>query len=317
MMTHSRPQAIVVGAGIVGLTSAICLQHAGWKVRIWAAEAPTETVSAIAAALWYPYRVFPENRVRTWSAAGLERFLSEAGEAPGVRIAIGRLLWRGERPSSTRDIPMVRDIPDSALPVGYAGGCEAELPVIEMPKYLAHLASRVVQDGGTIERRQLASLQEACDHSRVVVNASGLGARSLSADDTVTPIRGQVVRVRNPGLTRFVVDIDAPSGATYVVPRSDDCVLGGTADEGAWDRDPDMATAARIIERCEILELALRPVHVLEHKVGLRPGRPSVRLEPEFVGRSTVIHNYGHGGAGVTVAWGCAADVVRLAADLD
>ena len=188
------------------------------------------------------------------------------------------------------------------------------LPVIEMPLYLPHLASRVLQGGGTIERRRIASLDDACAASRVVVNASGLGARALCQDETVAPIRGQVVRVRNPGLTQFVVDVDAPNGATYIIPRSEDCVLGGTADDGAWDAVPDMSTAARIIERCAMLEPALRSVEVLEHRVGLRPGRPAVRIEAEPFGRATVIHNYGHGGAGVTVAWGCAADVVREAA---
>ena len=313
-MSHNAiREALVVGAGIIGLTSAIRLQMAGWRVRVWTADDPLDTASATAAALWYPYRIYPEDRVRAWSASGFDHFLSEANDGTGVRLVAGTLLWRGARPPSTRDIRDVRELIAADVPVGYAGGCVVQLPVIEMPLYLPHLASRVLENGGTIERSRITSLDDACAAARVVVNASGLGARALCGDESVTPIRGQVVRVRNPGLTRFVVDIDAPHGATYIIPRSADCVLGGTADEGSWNSVPDANTAERIMARCAVLEPALRTVQVLEHRVGLRPGRPAVRLEAQSFGASTVIHNYGHGGAGVTVAWGCAAEVVREA----
>jgi D-amino-acid oxidase len=50
---------------------------------------------------------------------------------------------------------------------------------------------------------------------------------------------------------------------------------------------------------------------VLEHKVGLRPGRPEIRLERED-GPIPRIHNYGHGGSGITLSWGCAEETLRL-----
>jgi D-amino-acid oxidase len=98
------------------------------------------------------------------------------------------------------------------------------------------------------------------------------------------------------------------------VPRSQDIVLGGTAQEGDERLAPDQATAAAILERCARLEPRLRGAEVLEHKVGLRPGRPSVRLEAERRAGGLLVHNYGHGGAGVTLSWGCADEVARLIA---
>jgi D-amino-acid oxidase len=73
--------------------------------------------------------------------------------------------------------------------------------------------------------------------------------------------------------------------------------------------------AAAIIERCADLVPELRGVEVLEHLAGLRPVRPTVRLEAEPATGDTprVIHNYGHGGSGITLAWGCADDVAELA----
>lgn len=182
-----------------------------------------------------------------------------------------------------------------------------------MPVYLHWLVSDVARNGGLIERRRVASLEEASAVAPVVVNCTGLGARTLCGDELLHPIRGQVVRIANPGLSRFIVDVDAPGGATYVIPRGNDCVLGGTAEEHAWSVAPDPATAADILTRCGRLEPRTIGATVLEHRVGLRPGRSSVRLELERAGDSVIVHNYGHGGAGVTVAWGCAEEVVRLA----
>src|SRR5439155_13946509 len=94
----------------------------------------------------------------------------------------------------------------------------------------------------------------------------------------------------------------------YVVPRERDDVLGGTAQEGVEDPTPDAATTEAIRARCAALVPAVRDAPVLSVAVGLRPVRPAVRLEAE--GR--VVHCYGHGGAGVTLAWGCAGEVAAL-----
>jgi D-amino-acid oxidase len=101
----------------------------------------------------------------------------------------------------------------------------------------------------------------------------------------------------------------AEDGPTYVVPRATDIVVGGTDAPGEWSRTPSAATAEDILRRGTALVPELAKARVLRHKVGLRPKRPEVRLER--VG--DVIHCYGHGGAGVTLSWGCAADVAALA----
>lgn len=129
----------------------------------------------------------------------------------------------------------------------------------------------------------------------------------------MTPIRGQIVRVRNPGLDNFLLDEDGPDGVTYVIPRSNDCILGGTAEEGGWSTDPDPEIAEAIMRRCVELEPRLTGIEILEHRAGLRPGRPEVRLEAEILENGIpVVHNYGHGGSGVTLSWGCAEEAARL-----
>jgi D-amino-acid oxidase len=188
-------------------------------------------------------------------------------------------------------------------------GWSFEAPVVEMPVYLPWLVSRVEALGGTVTRMALSAMP---DLAEVVVNAAGLGGRRLASDDSLLPVRGQVVHIEQVGLDRWWLDGSAP---TYVVPRSNDIVVGGTDDEGVWDRDPDEATARRILARATELVPSLAGSRVLGHRVGLRPGRATVRLAAERSGSGElVVHCYGHGGAGVTLSWGCADEVADLVA---
>jgi D-amino-acid oxidase len=92
-------------------------------------------------------------------------------------------------------------------------------------------------------------------------------------------------------------------------------VLGGTEVAGDWNTEPVPAVAMRILRDCAAVEPRLNGARVLGHRVGLRPFRPQVRLEAEPPGNGPlVVHNYGHGGAGITLSWGCAAEAAALAA---
>lgn len=302
-------RVIVVGAGVVGLSCAVRLQQAGHQVDVIARDLPLETTSAVAAALWYPYRALPFERVTAWSAATygeLERLAKDPDT--GVRMVEGTELHR--RPAADpwwrSAVPTLTRVTD--LPPPYIDGWTFPTPVVEMPVYLRWLTRAVTEAGGTLTRMALGGPPDGGD---VVVNASGLGARLLAEDSTVQPVRGQVLYVEQFGLQRWWLDGEGP---TYVVPRSRDVVVGGTDDEGEWSRTPDEATAVRILERAAVLVPELAGARVLRHKVGLRPARSTVRLEEDRAesGAHRVIHCYGHGGAGVTLSWGCAAEVADL-----
>jgi D-amino-acid oxidase len=120
-----------------------------------------------------------------------------------------------------------------------------------------------------------------------------------------------VVVVEQFGLDEWWLAEEGPDGEvpTYVIPRTHDVVLGGTDDDGDWSRTPSPEVADDILRRATALVPEVAKARVVRHKVGLRPARPEVRLER--VG--DVIHCYGHGGAGVTLSWGCADEVLRLA----
>jgi D-amino-acid oxidase len=115
-------------------------------------------------------------------------------------------------------------------------------------------------------------------------------------------------------MRRWWLDEEGHNALMYVIPRSEDCILGGTGQEGNWSLEANPDTAADILRKCQSLEPALANADILEHRVGLRPGRKTVRVELEPMGNEcAAIHNYGHGGAGFTLSWGCADEVAQLA----
>ena len=300
-------RVIVVGAGVIGLSCAVRLLEAGHVVDVVARDLPLETTSAVAAALWYPYRAYPYARVTSWSERSYTELATLAGvEGTGVRMVRGTELHRARTPDPWwRDaVPTLTRV--SALTSPYVDGWSFVAPVIEMPVYLRWLAQRVESLGGTVTRMALSALPDRAD---VVVNATGLGARRTADDPSVMPVRGQVVYVEQVGVDHWWLDGTVP---VYVVPRSEDIVVGGTDDEGEWDRRPDPDVAKLILERAVEIVPELAGARVLGHKVGLRPARPEVRLEAEQTSSTRVVHCYGHGGAGVTLSWGCADEVVGL-----
>ena len=157
------------------------------------------------------------------------------------------------------------------------------------------------------------ALADVAGAAPVVVNFSGVGARDLVPDPTVRAVRGQHVIVENPGLEEFFMEEPAPRWAGWF-PHGDHVVLGGCADEDDWRLEPDPAMAAEIVRRCAAIEPRLAGARVIEHRVGLRPARPEIRLEEQALGASRCVHDYGHGGTGVALAWGCARDVAAIVA---
>jgi D-amino-acid oxidase len=298
-------RVVVVGAGVTGLTCAVRLAEAGHRVDVLARDLPLETTSVVAAALWYPYRAHPQDRVTAWSATSYAEFAKLATEdGTGVRMLPGTELLAAPAPDPWW-AAAVPDLQRVAPAVGYRDAWSFTAPVVEMPVYLRWLLARLAALRVTVTRMSLGGLP--APEGGLVVDCAGLGARRLAGDATVLPVRGQVVVVDGVDVDRWWLD---GAGPTYVVPRSRDVVVGGTDQEGDWSRSVDPDTAADILRRATALVPALAGARVLRHKVGLRPARPTVRLER--VG--DVVHCYGHGGAGVTLSWGCAAEVAALAA---
>ncbi len=310
-------RVLVIGCGVSGLSCGVRLLEAGHAVFIRAREFPPYTTSDVAAAVWYPYLAAPKERVLGWGTRTYETFLELAPEKR-AGVTLRRAVEVRDAPSPDpwwrAAVEAFEHARPDELPPGYADGFAFTAPVIEMSIYLPWLMERFGQLGGVLQRGSVLSLREMLDPSLfdAVVNCAGLGARELVGDAAVFPIKGEIVRIACPTDARLIFDESEARGMTYVIPRSNDCVLGGTAVPHSESLAHDAAAAEEIRTRCARLVPGVSSAPVLGHAVGLRPGRSEIRLEREELEGWPVVHNYGHGGAGVTLSWGCAEEVVQL-----
>jgi D-amino-acid oxidase len=304
---------LVIGAGVSGLTTGICLAEAGLSVTIRTAALPEQTTSVAAGAIWGLVRVGPPDRVLDWGRTGLEALAKLAAEpGTGVRMVSGKEVSRTplELRYWTDLLPGLRWCEESELPGGFAAGWHYTAPVATMPVYLNYLRTRFEQAGGMLEVSPAGSLAELAGAAPVLVNCSGAAARDLVPDPAVVAVRGQVVLAANPGIEEFFISRDEePPWIVYMFPHGGTILLGGTNEEGNWDENPSSDIAERIVAGCAAIDPRLREAEILGHRVGLRPCRPEVRLEPEPLDGGVLWHNYGHGGAGVSLSWGCAAEI--------
>ena len=308
----------IIGAGVSGLTCGVVLAEQGYCTAIFAKETGRQTTSGAAAAVWFPYHVEPAERV---IPLALETYqvLLELARFPesGVSIIETRQFFR------TGEV----EIPDWAIPLGasvipsevqgslesFKSGFSLRVPLMDTTIYLDYLAARFLKAGGEIHANVRFEKLEDVDRTfDLVINCAGIGARELVRDADLEPHRGQVAIVSKiDSLSAAIVCDDEP--LMYAIPRANDCVFGGTNDLSN-NSAPDTATTQRIVAECSRV-LNIDKPRVLAERVGLRPFRRSgVRLESDQLpdGR-TVIHNYGHGGAGFTLSWGCAREVLEAA----
>lgn len=309
---------LVIGGGVSGLTTARVLLAQGHEVTVRAREWAPHIVSSVAAAIWHPFQAAHEEATQ-WALRTREILLGLA-EAPqtGVRLIEGWQLHRApsEPPAWATSAVPYHPLAADLLPPEYACGFHFELPVIETPIYMQWLHDETRRAGATFEEGEVHRLEELFPAWPLVINCTGLGARELAGDESLLPIRGQIVRVTPGVVDRFFFDEDTPDHPTYLIPRQDGVIVGGTTLRGDWDTAVRPETTEAILERARALFPSLADAEILDVLVGLRPGRPTVRLEAEAVGDRWVIHNYGHGGSGYTLSWGCAEKVASLVEQL-
>ncbi|XP_061700487.1 D-aspartate oxidase [Syngnathoides biaculeatus] len=318
----------VVGAGVVGFSTAVQVAEGlpRCSVTLLADKFSPDTTSDGAAGILLvgQFPDIPLERQRRWFRDSFDHLLaiaqSQDGPEAGVLLTSGCQIFKeppgdkrpywwdlvfGFRFLSEREL---RRFPE------YAFGQAFTTIKCECSGYLPWLRNRFTKAGGKVEQRKVSGLEELSPDYDVIVNCSSLGSKELARDDGVYPIRGQVLKADAPWLQHFIRDGD---GKTYVYPGSRSVTLGGTRQDGDWRLGPDPADTEGILERCFRLEPSLRRGRLLGEWVGLRPGRRNPRVEREATrlgdGRGAhVVHNYGHGGWGVSLAWGTAADAAGL-----
>ena len=313
--SSNQPDVIVVGAGVIGLVTALRLQSQGLWVEIWTRDESEQTTSAVAGAIWYPFLAEPRERVAAWGEFTFHR-LRELARDPdaGVYMRSVTEIFDEDEPDLwwARGVAGLVRLSPAELPVGYRAGVRVDVPVCEVPVHMPWLVRCLRERGVRFVHREVGSFEEPLAAARMVVNCCGLGARELCDDDELQAVRGQVIRLKGAQMSEAWID-DTGDGPCYLVPRADGLVIGGTAQIGDERLAVDDSDSEAILKRAMDVFPQLRDAEVIAGSVGLRPCRSSVRLECEQRpdGRR-LVHNYGHGGSGYTLAWGCAEEVASL-----
>ncbi|GAA0388775.1 amino acid oxidase [Acrocarpospora corrugata] len=304
---------VVVGAGVIGLTTAVCLAESGLRVQVWSSLFRERTTSAVAGAMiGGPVFTEPLDSTVRWQRTSMDEFTALA-KSPGTgsRVARGRLVSRlgDDIPPWAAALPGYQPCTPTES-AGFPVAFWITSPLVDMPVYLDYLTDRLIKAGGDLQVRTVTNLAEPAAAAPAVVNCTGVGAATLAGDDHVRPIRGQHVIVENPGLDDFFYEGGAETDWTGYMPHPGRVVLGGNATPDNWTLSPDPTQTEAILSRCIAIEPRLSTARILAVEVGLRPGRPSIRLEPDP--NTNVIHCYGHGGVGVSMSWGCAHEVTTM-----
>lgn len=307
----------VIGAGISGLSSALLLAENSYNVTIIAKAFSPNITSNKAAAFWFPYHIRNDSRGINWCRISYKYYEDNAAN-PDTGISMQTLhkvlrkgvvaeepVWVEFMPKGSYTIKRGNDVDEI-----YDAIYEVRVPLIETQIFLPYLMNVLQQLGVTFIEKEIDSFDELNNYD-VIINCSALGSRKLCNDDLMIPVRGQVGLLSPKEGLPIYLDNEKP---LYVVPRKDAIIVGGTYEEYVETDDTEPATIQRLLHNAYEIFPALKTQEVIGDWAGLRPYRPDVRVEHEA--GTNIIHNYGHGGSGFTLAFGCANEVLQLASSI-
>lgn len=305
----------IIGSGVTGLTVGVVLLEAGYDVTIFFKDKYFETTSNVAGAIWFPYEINPQERVNKWALRSYEKFAELAQtENSGVSITSLYKIMGPESPGW-----WINGLPASVVVSKISKFYRnhdvyiVNVPLIETSTYLAYLLSYIQKLGGEIYQRTIThnDLLNLCNDG-MVINCAGLGSLTFLEDVELYPVKGQLLYLKPDLKLKCIVDDIEVQNLAYIFSRKDAVILGGTAEKGNYSMEASVTITQNILERCLLLQPVLKEcdLAIIDVKVGLRPGRSSIRLEKDET--LNIIHNYGHGGGGYTVSWGCAEEVLKM-----
>lgn len=315
----------VVGCGVIGLTTALELCRRGYEVKLVGEFSPRETTSAKAGAVWFPFNVGPKGKVERWSIISLKRFNSVKQYA-GSGVKTQKLIVgvKGEDSAWWGDLVAncsFRKLQGEEVPSGIPHAYELDVPFIEPLVYLDYLYKKIQGYGVELVPANLQRLEEVFEKDNIVVNCTGLGARELCGDQEVYSSAGYILKAKFEEQPKSIVlEYDHEEGSgnlVYIFSHEEYTVLGGTAYSPRAMNFIETEIQEEILSRCKMLDNNISNGKIIKSLIGDRPMRKEIRLQRDPDPTKRIIHNYGHGGAGFTVSWGCAEEAADLVDSID
>ena len=341
-MAFPKKQICIVGAGIIGLSVANHLQETfpNFVITVMADRfTPNTLASDKSGGLIIPpadYETISPGdlaRCSRWFAGSLKHYHKLYNSEDVGNVGLNYISGHVLKPIGRED--EVQQIWWKDLVTGYRNLDEDECKnksyfegkevihcstyILSARKYLPWLMNKFIKSGGITVKKKVHSLFEL--HSfDIIVNCTGLGARELVNDSKVYPMRGQLVSVKAPWVKEWILEELHSPRRTYIFPRSNNVILGGTNENQNENLETDPVEIQGIMDRCMGIVPSLANAEIQESWVGVRPMRKGgVRLEkeeppPGVIQHPIIIHCYGHGHFGISLSWGCAEEVVGIIA---
>lgn len=330
-MLGSKPEICVIGAGVVGLSTALAILEdvPSVNVTVVADKFLSQTLSYGAGGFFRPEENIGPDRetIKRWAKCSYDRYSDLAINDPALS---GNQFVSGYQLSSysekslknnlvetivTSSVRPLNDNERNALfPERFKYGIFWTTIITDPRYYMPYLQQKIENHGGTIHQRTIDSFESLLEwkYFDLIVNCTGLEASKLTDDHRLTPIRGQTFKVKAPWIRHFYF-----ADGAYILPGRDYVTLGGIKDYGNSNMAISELDRKSIWTRCVELVPSLEKAQVEFEWVGLRPQRQPVRVEMEklclFNNETTnIVHNYGHGGHGVTLSWGTAKDAASM-----
>ncbi|XP_064625354.1 D-aspartate oxidase-like isoform X2 [Lineus longissimus] len=327
------PKVCVVGAGIMGLSTALQIAETipGVEVTILAEDYPPNISSSAAGGYIVMAYFMKEDIPKDYEANSARKkatfdhcqrlFFSKEVAETGVQLVNLYRIAKTEEKEEDKPVdcdnylgfrPMTQN--EMKMFPAHRRGYSYRTYVINQSIYLPWLMKKVRELGVRMVKRKLKYLGEVANDFDIIVNCSGAAARDLVNDNEITMIRGHNLKVKAPWLKIALFDENTH---LIVLPINDHVILGTTWHPNDLDPEPRLADRKHILNICSSVFPAMKDVEVVGEMVGWRPVRASLeRVEKEEMEnggkRFTVVHNYGHGKEGITLHWGSAIDAANL-----
>jgi glycine/D-amino acid oxidase-like deaminating enzyme/biotin carboxylase len=357
---NNNLHVLVIGAGVSGLTTSICLREAGFNVTIIADRFTPDLTSVVAGALWeWPPAVCGRHgtprsleRSKDWCMTAYDKFkeihAKFGSEKTGVYLRDVYFYFKDileNRPNDFRKMNELKDkvdgferglhIVQENIDLNFQGGIKDAFkhmaPMANTDVYMKWLFEYVQNIGCEIIQEKITvniveNEQEVLHrfNANAIVNCAGLGSIVTTGDTSMYPLRGALVRVKNVGgviKDAHCISHEETSSSEqdiiFIVPRGDDLVvLGGLAQQDQWDTNLSLEVPIikQMYDGCLQFLPELRPLPIDKNepvRTGLRPFTEE-NVCVERVPNTRIFYNYGHGGAGVTLSWGCSQEIVDL-----
>ncbi|KAJ6171135.1 D-amino-acid oxidase [Penicillium chermesinum] len=336
---------VVVGAGVIGLTTALLLSELpGYSVIVMAKHMPgdidIEYASPMAGACFMPFSA-PGTDNASWDGSSWYQFKNLALNHPeaGVSFQEAEVRLREEDlnhlPHKCAEYSLLMSSsyapPMHKNPPGIVQTTTFKTLVINPSVYLAWLVARCIERGVVFQRKKFEHIIEvklSLPHDSVfaIVNCTGLGAASLGGVDdlNVIPTLQQFVVVSNEASKLIFTSGSSKTGdemcSVMNRPAGGGTILAGPWHLSHWYPQVDPNAAIRIMEQALELDPSLNVdgkgiggLNIMSHEIGITASRPlGTRVQMETLFDTWLIHNYGHGAAGFQNSFGAASACVNF-----